>query len=91
MRARRILQKGAFSPNDITLLQEAFDASWRCVSLAVEASDRPRVRELLAAIVVSAGNVSELDVEELAAVATRTFKAIHPDRRKYPLQEFGDR
>ena len=82
MRARRILQKGSFSPNDVTLLQEAFDAAWQYISLAVEAADQPRVRALLAGIVVSAGNVSELDAEELAAVAIRIFQAIHPDSRK---------
>ena len=76
MRARRILQTGAFSPDDVIRLQEAFDAAWATVSTTVETVDQPRCREVLATIVVSTGNVSGLDAHELAAVAIRTFESI---------------
>lgn len=76
MRAIRILQTGAFSPEDLNRLQQAFDAAWKTVAPTVETIDQPRLRELLATVVVSAGNVSGLDAGELAAVAIRTFEAI---------------
>lgn len=76
MRARRILQTGAFNPDDVNRLQHAFKAAWASVGSNVEPADTARSRELLATIVVSAGNVSGLDAEELAAFAIRSFEAI---------------
>lgn len=70
---------GAFKPEDVSRLQEAFDAAWRALAPTVPPLDHPASRELLATVVVSAGNVSGLDAEELAAVALRTFRAIRVD------------
>jgi len=76
MRARRILQTGAFNPEDLQRLQNAFDAAWETLAPSVAHADHERSRELLATVVVSAGNVSGLDAGELSAVALRTFHAI---------------
>lgn len=76
MQARKILQTGAFNPDDVNRLQNAFKAAWASVGAAVEQAEKARSRELLATIVVSAGNVSGLEAEELAAVAIRSFEAI---------------
>ena len=76
MRARRVLQTGAFDPENVNRLQNAFESAWASVGSAVGAPDKARSRELLATIVVSAGNVSGLDAEDLAEVATRSFEAI---------------
>lgn len=76
MRARRILQTGAFSPEDLNRLQDAFDAAWTSVAPTVSTEDHSRFRELLATVIVSAGNLSGLDANELAAVAIRSFEAI---------------
>lgn len=76
MRARRILQTGAFNPDDLERLQAAFDAAWATLAPTIPDADHAQSRELLATVVVSAGNVSGLDTEELAAVALRTFHAI---------------
>jgi hypothetical protein len=76
MRVRRILQTGAFSPDDVNRMQEAFDMAWAMVGRTIETAEHPRCRELLATVVVSAGNVSGLAAEELAAVAVRTFESI---------------
>jgi hypothetical protein len=76
MHARRILQTGAFNPEDLNRLQGAFDTAWRTIAPTIVAADHANSRELLATVVVSAGNVSGLDAEELATVALRTFKAI---------------
>jgi hypothetical protein len=78
MRARRILQKGAFSPDDVIRLQEALDITWETVARFVETADHARLRELVAAVVLTAGNVSGLDAEELAAVAIRTVESTRP-------------
>ena len=82
MRARRILQTGAFSPDDVIRLQGAFDAAWALVEPLIEPGDHQRLRELLATIVVSAGNVSGLDADELAAVAITSFEAIRTGLRE---------
>ncbi|WP_290989026.1 hypothetical protein [Hyphomicrobium sp.] len=50
--------------------------------MAIDTADKARCRELLATIVVSAGNVSGLDAEELAAVAIRSFEAIYAGSRE---------
>lgn len=76
MRARKILQTGAFNPEDVSRLQNAFKCAWASVGSSVEAAEKTRCRELLATIVVSAGNVSGLDAVELAVVAIRSFEAI---------------
>jgi phosphoglycerate dehydrogenase-like enzyme len=76
MRARKILQTGAFNPEDLMRLQEAFDAAWKILEPDVEPSDHARSRDFLATVIVSAGNVSGLDADELAAVALRTVHAI---------------
>lgn len=73
MRARRILQAGAFTPDDVSRLQTAFDLAWRRVEPTVDKTNHLRAREELAIVVVSAGNVSGLDAEELAGFALRTF------------------
>jgi len=82
MRARNILQTGAFNPEDVSRLQNAFKAAWASIGSAVDTADKARCRELLATIVVSAGNVSGLDAEELAAVAIRSFEAIRAGSRE---------
>jgi hypothetical protein len=76
MRARRIIQAGAFAPDDVARLQAAFDLAWTQVSPTVETSEHARAREALAIIVVSAGTVSGLDAEELASFAQRTYATI---------------
>ena len=77
MRAQRIIQSGAFTPEDMNRLQTAFDTAWSAVRHTVEADDVLRSRELLAAVVVTAGKISELDAEELASFAIRTFATIY--------------
>lgn len=76
MRARRIIQAGAFDPEDVQRLQAAFDLGWAELLPSVKPTDIEKAREMLATVVVSAGNVSGLDAEELAAVAVRSFNAI---------------
>ncbi|MBS0251270.1 MAG: hypothetical protein JSR78_09415 [Proteobacteria bacterium] len=76
MRARRILQAGAFTPDDVTRLQTAFDLAWQRIEATVDTAHHPRAREALAIVVVSAGNVSGLDAEELAGFAQRTFSTL---------------
>lgn len=76
MRARRILQTGAFNPEDLQRLQEAFDIAWETIAGDLPSADHASSRETLATVVVSAGNVSGLDAGELAIVAIRTFDAI---------------
>jgi hypothetical protein len=76
MRALRILQHGAFSPADVERLQSAFDMAWATVSPTIEQSEWTTARESLATVVVSAGNVSNLDAGELAQVALRLFRSI---------------
>lgn len=58
MLVRSILQTGAFNPDDVSRMQEAFDAAWTIISPTVETAEQPRVRELLATVVVATGNVS---------------------------------
>jgi hypothetical protein len=77
MRARRILRAGAFGPEDVDRLQEAFDMVWKFVEHDIPVTEHSAAREVLATIIVSAGNVSGLDAGELASVAERTFRAIH--------------
>lgn len=84
MRARRILQTGAFNPDDLLRLQDAFEAAWKALAPTVDDADLERSRELLATVVVSAGNVSGLDTEELSAVALRTFHAIRAGTQMLP-------
>ena len=76
MRAQRIIQSGAFTPEDLKRLQTAFDTAWAALQHTVDASEVLRARETLATVVVTAGEISELDSEELAAFAVRTFKTI---------------
>lgn len=76
LRANRIIQSGAFTPEELNRLQTAFNTAWNALQPAIEASDILRSREILATVVVSAGKVSELDAEELAAFAIRTFGTI---------------
>jgi len=81
MRARRIIQEGAFAPSDVARLQQAFDMAWKRIQLSVPEDDHARAREALATIVVSAGNISELDAGELAAFAQRTYSTIWPESK----------
>jgi hypothetical protein len=76
MRALRILQHGAFSPADVERLQSAFDKAWASISTTIPESEWTAARESLATVVVSAGNVSNLDADELAHVALRLFRSI---------------
>ena len=76
MRVRRILQTGAFDPENVNRMQDAFDAAWAMLAPTIETAEHPGSRELLATIVVAAGNVSGLDAKELAAAAIRTFESI---------------
>lgn len=76
MRATRILRAGAFTPDDVTRLQTAFDLAWGRIMPTVDVAHHPEAREALAIVVVSAGNVSGLDIEELAAFAERTYSTV---------------
>ncbi|HET6389848.1 hypothetical protein [Hyphomicrobium sp.] len=74
MRARHILQSGAFTPEHLERLQSAFDAAWKKIAPSIVEADHHRSRELLASVVVSAGKVSDLDAGELAMTAERLFQ-----------------
>lgn len=76
MRALRILQHGAFNPEDVQRLQNAFETAWNTLGPSIDKAEHPKARETLATMVMSAGNVSSLDEGELAAVALRLFEAI---------------
>lgn len=76
MRALRILQHGAFSPAGVERLQAAFNKAWENIAPEIDARERDNARESLAIVVVSAGNVSDLDSDGLAQVALRLFRAI---------------
>jgi phosphoglycerate dehydrogenase-like enzyme len=76
MHALRILQHGAFSPAGVERLQAAFDKAWLGIEPDIDAQEKDKARESLAIVVVSAGNVSDLDADELAQVALRLFRAI---------------
>jgi hypothetical protein len=76
MRAKRIIRAGAFAPEDLVRLQAAFELAWQRIRPTVKEIDYPRAREDLAIVVVSAGTVSGLDHEELAAFAQRTYSTI---------------
>ncbi|CCB64074.1 hypothetical protein [Hyphomicrobium sp. MC1] len=84
MRARRIVQTGAFDPEDVERLQTALEAAWLQVEESVSQREREAAREHLATVVVSAGNVSDLDAEELATVAVRTFLSIRASTQSPP-------
>lgn len=77
MRSQRIIQAGAFTPEDLNRLQTAFDTAWSGLQYTIEADDVLRSREMLAIVIVSAGKISDLDPEELASFAIRTFETIH--------------
>ncbi len=77
MRAQRIIQSGAFAPEDLNRLQAAFDTAWGALQHTIATDDILRSREMLAIVIVSAGKVSDLDPEELASFAIRTFTTIH--------------
>ncbi len=79
MRARRILNIGAFDPVDLNRLQTAFESAWTVLMSTVNEAEVEQSRTTLATIIVSAGNVSGLDAGELAAMAIRTFEAIRAD------------
>jgi hypothetical protein len=82
MRARRIIQTGAFYPTDVNRLQAAFDAAWWTVASEIPSADQPAARETLATIVVTAGNVGELDAEELMHFSIRTFRGVRAASKK---------
>ncbi len=79
MRARRILNSGAFDPVDVNRLQTAFDIAWTALKPTFNDAEVEQSRTTLATIIVSAGNVSGLDAGELATMAIRTFNAIQAD------------
>ncbi len=76
MRAKRIIQSGAFDPEDVERLQRAFDLAWTKLLPKTQAADIESLRELLATVIVSAGNVSGLDAEELAQKSVRSCMSI---------------
>lgn len=82
MRALRILHHGAFNPEDVQRLQNAFETAWNSLGPSIEKGVQPKARETLATVVVSAGNVSSLDEGELATVALRLFEAIWSGEQK---------
>lgn len=84
MRARRIVQSGVFDPEDVERLQVALEAAWLQVEAVIPERERDDSRERLATVVVSAGNVSDLDAEELATVAVRTFLSIRASTQSPP-------
>jgi len=81
MRALQILEHGAFDPDGVQRLQQAFDAAWETIAPSIEKAEHPKAREALATVVVSAGNVSDLDGGELASVAERIFAAIQAGQK----------
>jgi hypothetical protein len=68
LRAKRIIQAGAFDPADVERLQTAFDLAWERMRSSVNPEDHARAREALAVVIVSSGTVSGLDSEELATL-----------------------
>lgn len=84
MRAIRILQHGAFTPEDVDRLQRAFEMAWTQIALSTPEHESPRAREVLATIIVAAGNISDLDTGELATVALRQFAAIRKTIHETP-------
>lgn len=81
---------GAFSSQDLELLQSAFDLAWQNLAGTVETGERSFAREKLAAIVISSGNPSQVNAEVLARMAIRAFTATsHPELKiqpSYPSQ-----
>lgn len=76
MRARRIIQIGAFVPEDVERLQTAFDTAWASLAPTIPESEHAQCREILATVIVAAGNVSGLDPLELSNIAIRTFRSV---------------
>ncbi|MBS0232817.1 MAG: hypothetical protein JSR99_04965 [Proteobacteria bacterium] len=74
MRANRILQRGAFTPEEFARLQKTFDTSWAAVSHTVDVADRTRRRETLATIVLSLATArTDMDPQEMSNIAIRLF------------------
>jgi hypothetical protein len=80
MRARRIVQAGAFWPDDLERLEAALELAWQQVRQLPGPREPSKTRETLAIIIVASGNCSTLDTEQLARYAVQTFLNIPPDR-----------
>jgi hypothetical protein len=66
MPIRPFLQSGAFEPEVIAIMSEAFDAA----SKELDESGQPRVaREVIAARIIAAARIGERDPTRLAAAA----------------------
>ena len=68
--------KSAFSPEDLQVLQKAFELAWSDISLVpIISNDPDSARELLAQrIVAAAKKFGERDPEELKRLALRAFE-----------------
>jgi hypothetical protein len=53
VRANRILQRGAFTPEDFARIQGVFDDAWMRVAPKINRAERAKSRETLATIVLS--------------------------------------
>ncbi len=77
MRASRILQRGAFTPEEFARLQKTFDISWAAVSHTVDVGERTRRRETLATIVLSLATArTDMDPHEMSQMAIRLFEVV---------------
>ena len=77
MRAKRILQRGAFTPEDFARVQRVFDDAWATVAPTIPRGDRPQRREMLATIVLSLATArSDLEPAEMTPIALRLFGVI---------------
>lgn len=78
MRAKRILQRGAFAPEEFARVQQAFDLAWAAIAPSVDERDHERRRELLATIVLSlAAARGDLDAEEISQMAIRLAQIVN--------------
>jgi hypothetical protein len=77
VRASRILQRGAFTPEEFARVQKAFDIAWTAVASSVDPAYRNRRRETLATIVLSLATArSEQDPQEMSQMAVRLLELI---------------
>jgi hypothetical protein len=72
-RVRASTIPGAFGPDDLELLQAAFDLAWQNLADTVDENSRAITREKLAAIVISSAHPSQANSSELAQMAIRSF------------------
>lgn len=77
MRASRILQRGAFTPEEFARIQQVFDDAWAAVAPKVSRPDRARRRDTLATIVLSLATArTDLDTSEMTQMAIRLLNVV---------------